>query len=73
MSEWIRNWILSMTGTSLICAAALRLTPEGRVKSVLRMLCAELNAMGVEATLDEFGYVMGSIPSGRIPAAISRR
>ena len=31
--------------------------------NLLRMLCAELNSMGVEATLDEFGYVMGSIPS----------
>ena len=31
--------------------------------NLLRMLCTELNAMGVEATLDEFGYVMGSIPS----------
>ena len=31
--------------------------------NLLRMLCEELNAMGVEATLDEFGYVMGSIPS----------
>ena len=31
--------------------------------NLLRMLCAELNAMGVEATLDEYGYVMGSIPS----------
>ncbi len=31
--------------------------------NLLRMLCEELNAMGVEATLDEYGYVMGSIPS----------
>ena len=31
--------------------------------NLLRMLCAELNALGVEATLDEYGYVMGSIPS----------
>ena len=29
---------------------------------LLKMLCEELNKMGVEATLDEFGYVMGSIP-----------
>ena len=39
--------------------------------NLLRMLCAELNAMGVEATLDEFGYVMGSIPSNveaKVPA-----
>lgn len=30
---------------------------------LLRMLRDELNAMGVEATLDEWGYVMASIPS----------
>lgn len=30
---------------------------------LLRMLCDELLAMGVDATLDEFGYVMASIPS----------
>jgi len=31
--------------------------------NLLKMLCDELNAMGVRATLDEYGYVMGSIPS----------
>ncbi len=31
--------------------------------NLLKMLRDELNAMGVEATLDEYGYVMGSIPS----------
>lgn len=38
---------------------------------LLRLLKDELNAMGVEATLDEFGYVMASIPSNcdkEIPA-----
>ena len=40
MTEWLRSWILSMTGTALICAAALRLTPEGRVKGVVRLVCA---------------------------------
>ena len=34
-----------------------------RELDLLKMLCEELNAMGVEATLDEYGYVMGSIPS----------
>ena len=29
---------------------------------LLRMLRDELQAMGVEATLDEYGYVMGTIP-----------
>ena len=31
--------------------------------TLLRMLCDELNALGVEATLDEYGYVMASIPA----------
>ena len=30
---------------------------------LLKMLCKELNDMGVEASLDEYGYVMGTIPS----------
>ncbi len=39
--------------------------------NLLRMLRDELQAMGVEATLDDYGYVMGSIPSnisGKVPA-----
>ncbi len=40
MTDWIRNWIFSLAGTAMVCAAARRLTPEGRVKSVLRMVCA---------------------------------
>lgn len=38
---------------------------------LLNMLCNELKEMGVEATIDEYGYVMGSIPSNsgeNIPA-----
>ena len=30
---------------------------------LLKLLCAELQALGVEATLDEYGYVMATIPS----------
>ena len=38
---------------------------------LLKLLCEELKAMGVDATLDEYGYVMGKIPAnteGDIPA-----
>ena len=38
---------------------------------LLKLLCKELNDMGVEATLDEYGYMMGSIPSNidkKVPA-----
>lgn len=39
--------------------------------NLLKLLCRELNELGVEATLDEYGYVMGRIPSnvaGDVPA-----
>ena len=39
--------------------------------NLLKLLCEELKQMGVQATLDEFGYVMGSIPSNiekKVPA-----
>ena len=51
MAEWIRSWILSLTGAALVCAAALRLTPEGRVKGVLRTLCAVAMAAALLAPL----------------------
>lgn len=38
---------------------------------LLKMLCSELNAMGVKAELDEYGYVMGTIPANtdaKVPA-----
>ena len=38
---------------------------------LLRMLRDELTAMGVEATLDEYGYVMAKLPSNidrKVPA-----
>lgn len=31
--------------------------------NLLKMLCDELTALGIEATLDEYGYVMATIPS----------
>lgn len=38
---------------------------------LLKLLCKELNDMGVEATLDEYGYVMGTLTSNidkKVPA-----
>lgn len=35
-----RAWIMSLTGASIIAAAAERMTPQGSVKRVLRVVCA---------------------------------
>ena len=39
MTGFLSNWILGMTAMALICSACLAFTPEGRVKSVLKMAC----------------------------------
>lgn len=44
MTELLRSWVLGMTGAAIICAAATLLTPEGRVKAVVRLLCGVVMA-----------------------------
>ena len=39
MTAHLREWIYGMTAVSLCCAIAMSLTPDGRVKSVLRLCC----------------------------------
>ena len=39
MTELLRNWILGLAGTAVICAAAGLLTPRGQVKKVVGLLC----------------------------------
>ena len=51
MTEPLRSWIASLSGTALICALALALTPEGRVKRVVRMLCALILAAALFSPL----------------------
>ena len=44
---------------------------ESKELDLLRMLCDELKAMDIEASVDEWGYVMASIPSNidrKVPA-----
>jgi len=47
MSTWLHNWILSVVGAALLSALALALTPEGRCRSVVRLLCGVVTALAV--------------------------
>ncbi len=42
MTEFIGQWMCNIAGTALICSAAMTLTPKGKVKSVLHLLCGLL-------------------------------
>ncbi len=39
MTEFAGEWVRGIAGAALICAAATALTPKGKVKNVLKMLC----------------------------------
>ena len=51
MTDLLRAWLMSLAGTALVCAAALRLTPEGRTKGVVRFLCGVCMAAALFAPL----------------------
>lgn len=42
MTEFIGDWMRSIASTALICSAALTLTPKGKVKSALQLICGLL-------------------------------
>lgn len=39
MSELLSTWIKGMASAAVICGAALAITPTGKVKNVLKVLC----------------------------------
>ena len=39
MTGFAGEWVRAIAGTALICAAAMALTPKGKVKNVLKLLC----------------------------------
>ena len=39
MNETLRSWIISLTGAGMLTAAANALTPKGKVKNIVRLLC----------------------------------
>ena len=53
MSGLLKSWILSMTGAALLCAGALALTPEGRTRSAVRLLCGVVMAVTLLSPLQE--------------------
>ena len=47
MTEFLRDWILGLTGTAAFCAVAMLLTPKGRVRQVVQLLTGLLMALAL--------------------------
>ena len=39
MSAFLGDWVKAIAGAALICGAAISITPKGKVKNVLRLVC----------------------------------
>ena len=56
MIEFIRSWILGLTGAATVCAVATLLTPRGPVKGVTRTLCGVVMAAALLKPLIGFDF-----------------
>ena len=56
MIEFIRSWILGLTGAAAVCAVATLLTPRGPVKGVTRTLCGVVMAAALLSPLLGFDF-----------------
>lgn len=45
MNAFFRDWIIALTGAGMLTAAANALTPKGKVKNVVRLLCGVVMAL----------------------------
>ncbi len=71
MEKLLERFLRYVSVDTQSCEESESQPSAGKELVLLRMLRDELTEMGVEATLDEYGYVMGSIPSnvrGDVPA-----
>lgn len=62
MSEFLRSWILSLTGASILSACAMAMTPEGPAKKAVKTVCGIVACLALispvaEAELDSYDGV----------------
>jgi len=56
MSEALRTWTCAIIGTAAVCSVLLVLTPEGRVKEVVRLLCGVAVSAAILSPLIDMDY-----------------
>jgi len=56
MTEPVRDWILGLTAAALVTGAALSVTPKGRVRKVLSLLCGVVMALSFLSPVMRFDW-----------------
>lgn len=56
MTELLRDWIKALCGSAVVCAAAMALCPEGKVRRVLRLVCGVVMAAALLSPVVELDF-----------------
>ena len=56
MRALLHEWVLNVVGAAMLSALALLLTPEGRCRSVVRLLCGAVMILAVLSPLRRFDF-----------------
>lgn len=56
MIETIRNWILCIIGTTIVCSVITALTPEGTAKRAVKVVCGFAAAIAMLGIITDFDY-----------------
>ncbi len=56
MTEALEQWVMSLAVSAVICMVAIAVTPEGRIKSVLKLCCTVVMTLALLHPLGEINY-----------------
>ncbi|UOO37138.1 hypothetical protein IZU99_07660 [Oscillospiraceae bacterium CM] len=57
MTEAIRTWVIGLAGAALITAVAMTVTPEGKTKKIVSLICGLMTILALIRPLKGFDYV----------------
>jgi hypothetical protein len=56
LTEALRNWIIGLMGAAMVTAVALTVTPEGRVKKIVSLICGLVTIIALVKPVVGFDY-----------------
>ncbi|NLT15712.1 MAG: hypothetical protein GXY05_15405 [Clostridiales bacterium] len=56
MADALKSWIIGLAGAALVTAAAMTVTPEGKVKKVVALICGLMTVIALLKPLVGFDY-----------------
>ncbi len=56
MTEALRGWIVGIAGAAMVTAVAMTVTPEGRVKKVVALICGLMTVLALIKPIVGFDY-----------------